>query len=144
MTVSSPTAMTPREVVARTLWGEARGEGRTGMTAVACVIQNRARNPRWWGTSPATVCLKPWQFSCWLADDPNRPKLLAVTERDAAYRVALEIADTLLSGRLADVTAGADHYHTRNVTPAWSAGKTPVAVIGVHRFFRLELRPPAI
>lgn len=133
-------AMTAREVVARTLWGEARGEGRNGMAAVACVIQNRARNPRWWGTSPTAVCLKPYQFSCWLADDPNRAKLLAVTDRDSSYRAALEIADTLLSGQLVDVTNGADHYHTTGVTPAWSAGKKPVAVIGNHRFFRLELK----
>lgn len=133
-------AMTARDVIARTLWGEARGEGRNGMAAVACVIQNRARNPRWWGSSPTGVCLKPYQFSCWLADDPNRAKLLAVTDRDSSYRAALEIADTLLSGQLVDVTNGADHYHTTGVTPAWSAGKKPVAVIGNHRFFRLELK----
>lgn len=138
----SPTlpAMTTRDVIARTLWGEARGEGRNGMAAVACVIQNRVRNPRWWGSSPITVCLKPYQFSCWLADDPNRAKLLAVTDRDASYRAALEIADTLLSGLLVDVTNGADHYHTTGVSPAWSSGKKLVAVIGNHRFFRLELK----
>ncbi|MCM8738273.1 cell wall hydrolase [Azospirillum sp. A1-3] len=141
MTQSPPLpAMTSREVIARTLWGEARGEGRNGMAAVACVIQNRARNPRWWGNSPAAVCLKPYQFSCWLADDPNRTKLLAVTDRDSSYRAALELADSLLSGRLVDVTNGADHYHTAGVTPAWSGGKKPVVVIGNHRFFRLELK----
>ena len=33
--------MNDQEVLARTLWGEARGEGPEGMTAVACTIMNR-------------------------------------------------------------------------------------------------------
>ncbi|CAO3440172.1 cell wall hydrolase [Azospirillum endophyticum] len=127
--------MTSRKVIARRLSGEARSKGRTGMAAVACVIQNRARNPRWWGGSPITLWLKPRQFSCWLPDDPNRTKLLAVTDHDASYRAAMEIADSLLSGRLVDVT----NDHTAGMSSAWSGGKKPVAVIGNHRFFRLEL-----
>ncbi|WP_431854360.1 cell wall hydrolase [Azospirillum sp.] len=137
-----PSTMPPREVVARTLWGEARGEGIAGMVAVASVIQNRARNPRWWGNSAAGVCLKPAQFSCWLESDPNRAKLLAVTDADRSFRLALEITDDLHAGRLHDVTTGADHYHTRGVAPAWSKGKVACAEVGVHRFFRLELPPP--
>ncbi len=37
--------MTPRDldIVAKTVWGEARGEGRKGMQAVAEVILNRAK-----------------------------------------------------------------------------------------------------
>lgn len=139
---ASQPSMPAREVIARTLWAEARGEGRTGMLAVACVIQNRARHPRWWGGTPVSVCLKPYQFSCWLPDDPNRQKLLAVTQTDSAFQAALSIADALLAGRLTDVTNGADHYHSVGVAPAWSDGKTPVATIGNHRFFRLELPPP--
>lgn len=42
------------DVLARTLWGEARGEGSTGMEAVASVILNRVevakrRGHYWWG-----------------------------------------------------------------------------------------------
>ena len=42
------------DVLARTLWGEARGEGEDGMQAVANVICNRAAIARakggyWWG-----------------------------------------------------------------------------------------------
>lgn len=138
-TTTDPNTMPPREVIARTLWGEARGEGIAGMAAVAGVIANRARNPRWWGRDAAGVCLKPQQFSCWNASDPNRPKLLAVGPDDPLFAAALAIADEALAGRLRDVTNGADHYHTTGVAPGWSAGKTPVTTIGVHRFFRLEL-----
>ena len=41
--------LTDTEVFAKTLWGEARGEGIIGMLAVACVIKNRINRPGWWG-----------------------------------------------------------------------------------------------
>ncbi|BAI73172.1 cell wall hydrolyses [Azospirillum sp. B510] len=140
--MTDPSTLSAREVVARTLWGEARGEGIAGMAAVAGVIANRVRNPRWWGKTAPAVCLKPYQFSCWLEQDPNRDKLLAITDSDRTFRAALDIADEMLAGRLRDVTANADHYHTVGVSPTWSVGKTPVAEIGDHRFFRLELTAP--
>ena len=31
------------DVLARTIWGEARGEGTSGMSAVACVVINRVK-----------------------------------------------------------------------------------------------------
>ena len=39
-------ALNTNDVLARTLWAEARGEGQAGMEAVACVILNRAAHPR--------------------------------------------------------------------------------------------------
>jgi len=123
------------DVMARTLWGEARGEGRDGMRGVACVILNRAGDPGWWGRSVAEVCLKPWQFSCWLESDPNRVKLLAVDGRDRAYATALSVAVDALAGILPDYTFGATHYHTLDCAPAWAKGRTPCAVIGRHAFY---------
>lgn len=133
----------PRDTLARTVWGEARGEKRRGMAAVASVIMNRANNPRWWGRDVVSVCLKPWQFSAWNVDDANRRQLLAVTESNAEFRIALEIADAALNGALVDETNFADHFHTAAVTPLWSRGLRPVATIGRHRFFRIELKLPA-
>lgn len=123
------------DVLARTLWGEARGEGQIGMEAVACVILNRAAKPGWWGRSVAEVCLKPWQFSCWNADDPNRAKLLTVDASDPAFRLALEVAGRALAGSLADCTAQATHYHARHVLPGWAKGRAPSAMIGRHAFY---------
>ena len=130
----------PRDTLARTVWGEARGEGRRGMAAVASVILNRAKHPRWWGRDVVSVCLKPWQFSVWNPDDLNRRLLLAVDESNAQFRTALEIADQALNGELEDETNNADHYHTHAVKPLWSQGRKPVASIGNHRFFRIELK----
>ena len=58
------------EVLARTLWGEARNQGPYGMQAVGEVIANRVADQRWPSTF-AGVCQQPKQFSCWLTSDPN-------------------------------------------------------------------------
>jgi len=141
-----PPATAPRppvdeaDILARTLWGEARGESARGMEAVAAVVMNRLavarrRGRHWWGDSVAGICRAPWQFSCWNAGDPNRAKLLAVDSRDPAFAMALRIARRAMSGRLPDPTGGATHYHAAGVSPAWAAGKAPSAEIGRHLFY---------
>jgi spore germination cell wall hydrolase CwlJ-like protein len=58
-------AMPAQEVIARTIYDEARGEGYNGMKAVANVILNRsAGTPE----SMKAICLKAWQFSGWNQD----------------------------------------------------------------------------
>lgn len=123
------------DVLARTLWGEARGEGRDGMRAVASTILNRAARPGWWGRSVAEVCLRPRQFSCWLESDPNRAKLLAVDGRDRHFATALSVAVDALAGILPDYTFGATHYHALDCAPSWVKGRAPCAVIGRHAFY---------
>ena len=55
--------------LARTVYGEARGESDQGRAAVAHVVLNRFRSDKWFsaGTIEA-VCRKPSQFSCWNND----------------------------------------------------------------------------
>ena len=129
--------LTDYDVVAKTIWGEARGEGLNGMTGVACVIQNRAHKGGWWGRTPREVCLKPMQFSCWNKDDPNRAKLLAVTQTDSQYQIALSLSNGVLTGTLADITDGATSYQVRGTNAWWAKGKTPVASIGTQDFYRV-------
>lgn len=130
------------DVLARTLWGEARGEGSAGMQAVACVILNRVRVVQdlgryWWGNNIIQVCQKPYQFSCWNRSDPNFRKLQAVDDRDMYFATALRIARRSIAGTIADITMGATHYHAAGITPYWARGEKPVAVIGRHIFYRL-------
>ncbi|MDY6408142.1 MAG: cell wall hydrolase [Pseudomonadota bacterium] len=75
------------EILAKTLYGEARGEGISGLEAVANVILNRVKHPCWWGKSIQEVCLKPMQFSCWNTDDPNRKKLMEDLSADPVFNV---------------------------------------------------------
>lgn len=127
----------PEDILARTVWGEARGEGNIGMTAIACVVLNRVAHPSWEGNDILSVCLKPWQFSCWNKGDPNRDKLISVTSDDPQFAIASEIASMAFSGGLSDITNGATNYYDRRMPepPDWSAGKDPCAVIGHHLFF---------
>jgi N-acetylmuramoyl-L-alanine amidase len=125
------------DTMARTLWGEARGEVPAGQRGVANVILNRVAKdkPQRFGATVENVCRKPMQFSCWNQSDPNRAKLLAVTDANEQFRQCLELARTAVNGSLSDNTRGSDHYHTAGVAPSWSKGHVPAAVLGSHRFF---------
>lgn len=114
--------------LARTLWGEARGEPLEGQVAVAWVIRNRASRSQFAGKlvgregAAAAVCLAPWQFSCWNESDPNRAKLLVL--REDQCRREIGVASNVLDGLVPDPTNGADHYHTID-PPAWAEAWPP-------------------
>jgi spore germination cell wall hydrolase CwlJ-like protein len=129
------------DTLARTIWGEARGEGTAGMEAVANVVMNRvafsrARGGYWWGNTVEEVCRKPWQFSCWNPTDPNVLKLRQLTTADTQFRQAITIAAAAVDGRLPDRTGGATHYHAPSVRPAWRVSAVKTAMIGAHTFYR--------
>lgn len=78
---------TNRDILARTLWGEACGEDLAEQIAVAWTIRNRVemdlhkdRKPDWWGEGCAGVCLAKKQFSCW---NTNGPRLSVPQWREA-------------------------------------------------------------
>ena len=123
------------DTLARTLWGEARGETKAGKEAIASVILNRLKKPGRFGGTIEDVCRKPFQFSCWNDNDPNLPKLKKVNLNDSNFAECVSIAKVAVNGLLDDSTVGADHYHTTGVSPNWSQGKTPCVKIGTHLFF---------
>jgi spore germination cell wall hydrolase CwlJ-like protein len=130
------------DTIARTIWGEARGEGVAGMQAVASVILNRVAvadrfGGYWWGNTILEVCHKPYQFSCWNKTDPNFRKLISVTDEDQSFAMAKRIATRAILGFVQDATYGATHYHERSILPYWAKGQTPSAVIGRHIFYKL-------
>jgi spore germination cell wall hydrolase CwlJ-like protein len=136
-----PAPGSPVDVLARTLWGEARGEAVAGKQAVASVVLNRVRRARerggryWWGASIEEVCRRPWQFSCWNESDPNRAKLEKVGMDNPAFRQCVRVASQAVAGTLDDATGGATHYHTAGIDPPWSRGRIPSATIGRHLFY---------
>lgn len=130
------------DVLARTIWGEARGEGALGMEAVASVVLNRTaiaqdRGGYWWGNDIISVCQKPYQFSCWNRSDPNYRMLLDVTDKNIHFATCLRIARRAVAGVLQDVTSGATHYHEKSILPSWAKDQVPCAVIGNHIFYKL-------
>jgi N-acetylmuramoyl-L-alanine amidase len=64
------------DIVAKTLYGEARGCNMLDRLAVGAVIRERVMRPGWWGTDWVSVCKAPWQFTCWHESDPNYEKIL--------------------------------------------------------------------
>lgn len=140
--MTSLNSFSDQEIVARTLWGEARSQEVMGMVAVACVIMNRSYNPGWWGTGLRGVCLVPMQFSCWNDDDPQAEKMRSPIN-DMEYVQASTIAEMLFNHSINDITNGADHYRAEYAHPVWADGKIPTYICGTmgsrHMFYKLGL-----
>lgn len=138
------------DVMAMTVWAEARGESVKGQVAVAWVIKNRWLNPRWWSRNKdaipddtiAAVVRDPWQFSCLNPNDPNRARLdNPKTLQDSAVQAIRRLCEMVLRDDIPDPTNRADHYCVTKIArhTNWARGRKPVAVIGNHSFYRLEL-----
>ncbi|MBP5966752.1 MULTISPECIES: cell wall hydrolase [Pseudomonas] len=135
-----------RDILARTLWGEARGEGLAGQIAVAWTIRNRVEmdlhndgRPDWWGEGYAGVCLKKYQFSCWNKNDPNYPYLSGAKEiPPKQFAQARRAAGLVISGAEPDITGGATHYYATTMPkpPAWAKDATQTFRLGHHIFFK--------
>ncbi len=133
------------EIMAKTIYGEARGESEEGKEAVACVIMNRYKAHKWftgyrteYGVKIPDIsetCLKPKQFSCWNKKDPNRPLLDKIDASNEVFADCLHLAARALAGELEDFTGGATFYHTKNIRPYWSLHKSPCYETGNHLFY---------
>ena len=137
-----PATEKDRDVLARTLWGEARGESLAGQIAVAWTIRNRVNDGKeksWWGEGYAGVCQKPYQFSCWNKNDSNFAFLSGARQipfRELAQaRIA---ADQVIDGKVPDPTGGATHYYATamKTPPAWAAKAKQTLKLGGHVFFK--------
>lgn len=134
------------DVLARTIWGEARGEGFAGQVAVGWTIRNRVEadlgndgKPDWWGEGYVGVCKAPWQFSCWNKNDPNSAYLRGEKPIPAAqYMQCREAAIAVIEARQPDPTAGATHYYATTMpkAPAWASKAVRTCKIGRHIFFK--------
>lgn len=124
------------DLLARTIYGESRGEGVPGMQAVANVIMNRVNAGSWYGRTVGEVVLKPYAFSCWNKNDPNYSLITTVDENNSGFRLAKSIATDAYNGKLADLTNGATHYHAAGSTPYWADSMIKTVVIGNHVFYK--------
>jgi N-acetylmuramoyl-L-alanine amidase len=124
------------DIMARTIWGEARGEAREGRVAVAWVVRNRLLRPKRFGATIARICQQPYAFSCWNHGDPNRSKMLSLGETDTMFSECRQIALSVLNDEIADPTQAAQFYFNPDTAaPKWATGHKPVAVIGHHAFY---------
>lgn len=124
--------------LALNVYFEARGEPEAGQYAVAEVTMNRVASRHY----PGTVCDVVYE-SNW---DPLRKRQVAAfswTElsnrpepKGVQWERARRIADEIYYRRRESKFAGVLHFHADYVSPNWSQGRTPVAQIGNHLFYR--------
>lgn len=131
------------DILARTLYGEARGEykqqGPAALLAVANVIMNRFKRGGKYGKTIADVCLRARQFSCWNPKDPNRILIQQENlESDPLFNVCLVIAKKVAKGLWPDLTRGSDHYHAASCKPYWAKVGRMKLHLGNHLFYKLD------
>ena len=133
--VGSPALGASERCLALAIYFEARGEPFEGQMAVAQVVQNRVRDPRY----PSSVCAVVFQhadrrhrcqfsFACDGKSDRAR-------ERPAWDR-AVRLARLINSGPMRDLTVSATHYHADYVAPDWADHLSQTVKIGRHLFYR--------
>lgn len=124
-----------KDILAQTVYHEARGEGAQGWRAVAFVIMTRARanRSRWGGSSVSDVCKQQFQFECW-----NAGRNTEINDT-TTYNAIKKVTDRIYEGSdRDDPTGGADHYNNprKEGYPPWTGGCTPTVKIGNHQFYK--------
>jgi N-acetylmuramoyl-L-alanine amidase len=142
------------DVLARTIYGESRGEPLLGKQGVAATVVNRAlyaathHYPMFGDGMIRAACIFPWQYSCWNKNDPNYPKILALdlASDDPVIHECLAVAQSAVDGDLADPTHGAMWYKT-NALPwphVWGPEVQPLIVIYDQSFYNLITEQPLV
>ena len=121
--------------LAQAVYYEARSESVAGQEAVAQVVMNRTRDPRF----PHTVCgvvfeqtgaFGACQFS--FACDGSMDRLTELAAWDRAQTIALQA----LHGFVFAPMKYATHFHANYVVPPWSFRLARVGRIGHHIFYQ--------
>ena len=116
------------------LYYEARGEGQSGMEAVAQVIVNRVRHPSF----PKSLCGviyqgagkgRGCQFSFACDGSMRRRSETALWDRARA------VAERAMEGRVSHTVGNSTFFHATRISPNWR-GLTRVATVGRHVFYR--------
>jgi spore germination cell wall hydrolase CwlJ-like protein len=125
------------------IYFEARNQPIAGQLAVAHVISNRVTSKHY----PDTVCeviqqgatydsghpvKHRCQFSFWCDGKPET--IQDYNAWRAAVRIATAVRDTSVSR--VDVSEGATHYHTTEVSPKWRYTLRMTVQIGQHVFYK--------
>jgi hypothetical protein len=123
------------QCMANAIYYEAASEPDVGQRAVAQVILNRLRHPRY----PKTVCGVVYEgaekslacqftFAC---DGSTRRR-----PDPAGLARARLVADAALHGATSSLAGQATHYHTTAIVPLWAHEMRKVAMISHHVFYR--------
>jgi len=121
------------------LLGESRGERIEVQAGVGCVVRNRVNHPSWMGSNYKEVILKPYQFSCFLKNDPNYEKLKDVSVHipDWAIKQCFWVANGIMTDMLIDITKGSDSYYDISIPdPKWAKESQFKVQLGKIKFYK--------
>lgn len=125
------------DLLAKTIYGEARGESFLGKIAVGFVPMNRLAAGGRFGNTLYDVILRPKQFSCWNMEDVNL-KAIAMAFDSASMAQCRAAAVIAYFGLQEDPTKGSDHYHGSWMPqpPSWAKEMTFKVAVGSHLFYK--------
>ena len=130
---STATLNTNLLYLAKTIYGEARGENVETMLVVGWVIRNRLCVKRH-GSTYKDVVLQPKQFSCWNKDDPNYKKIKGII-KGRLWEVCIGVAIVVMqSMERHNPIPNVRHYYDKSLDsnpPYWAEEGKYVSVYGV-------------
>lgn len=123
-------------------FGEARGEKFDAKMAQCCAVRNRVQKQPRFGVGYKGVILKPFAFSCFNHDDPNRGKLLDPRKELDRENAPLSVWDECFQAAyniywsyVKDLTGGAVFYYSHPIVEppkAWGKVEQTVTIGGLH------------
>lgn len=146
--VNPPTVAQLQEekCLATMIYGEARGEAKRGMQAVAWTAVNRAVNKR-----ICQVVLAPKQYSIFNSNPALQAAATSLTIQpkqkniidNAGWNMSVQVAQEVMRKEVPDPTNGATHYLADKVMrlkgyhyPRWSREYKMVVEIDNHKFYK--------
>jgi hypothetical protein len=132
-----------RDLITKTVLGEAGDQPEEGQAAVAHVIRNRLNTQTGEfgdNTSIPAVVLGRNAFEAWSGD--NRARTARASSKSGAYKGAASIVDDVFSGKTPDPTNGATYFYSPKDQAALHRPAPPFArtmpshgAIGDHQFY---------
>lgn len=125
-----------RNILVETIWGETRGETLLGKMAVVHVILNRhlSNDPIFKNHKTLSqLCLKKFQFSCWLDK-----VLMRHIKKDETFEEVKEAVNKAIDQyqKGIDYSNGALYYYADYIKePKWAKKMNKVNSIGHHKFY---------
>ena len=130
--------------LAKNIYFEARNQDINGQIAVGNVTLNRVKDKRY----PNSICEVVYQSKVDASGNPLRNKCQfswycdgkadTMKKDKQSMELSYFLAENLINGRIADITQGSTHYHTRSVKPYWRSSVTKITTIDDHIFYRWE------
>jgi hypothetical protein len=143
MTIGVSLEPRDRDILIRTIAGEAANQGEQGWEGVAHTILNRVADDRWGGT-PADVALQRNQFSAWNTGSGGNSIPRNMSSDSDLYKRIGQVLDEVVAGKRPDPTGGAVYYYAPGGMPGgrapswWDAATSErgggYTTIGGHRF----------